>query len=308
MTRRNFLSSTSALGAVTLLTGPADLAEVLAPYEHPTGAAKVPIKVLATNWGFAGTFEEFCTRAKADGYDGLEVWVPQDEKERNNLLDTAAKHGLAVGFLAGSWSANFEEHLKAYELAVRTAAAAKPLYVNTHAGKDFFTVEQNVKILTLGIKIGAETGVPVLCETHRGRCAFAAPVTRQYLDALPGLRLTADLSHWCVVHESLLEGFDDTLALALSRTDHVHARVGFSEGPQVNDPRAPEWADAVRKHFGWWDRVMENAARAKRPFQTFLCEFGPPDYLPALPYTRQPVADQWAVNVHMMKLLRERYA
>ena len=38
-----------------------------------------------------------------------------------------------------------------------------------------------------------------------------------------------------------------------------------------------------------------------------LTEFGPPHYLPALPYTQQPVADQWAINVHMMQLLRKRY-
>jgi hypothetical protein len=39
-----------------------------------------------------------------------------------------------------------------------------------------------------------------------------------------------------------------------------------------------------------------------------LTEFGPPHYLPALPFTRQPVADQWDINVYMMKTLRERYA
>lgn len=41
---------------------------------------------------------------------------------------------------------------------------------------------------------------------------------------------------------------------------------------------------------------------------TFLTEFGPVDYMPALPYTRQPVADQWAINVYMMEILRKRYS
>jgi hypothetical protein len=40
---------------------------------------------------------------------------------------------------------------------------------------------------------------------------------------------------------------------------------------------------------------------------TILTEFGPPDYMPTTPYTRQPLADQWAINVHMMHLLRKRY-
>jgi hypothetical protein len=284
------------------------ISHLLDPFALPEGLAKIPIRVLATNWGFGGTLDDFCKKARAEGYEGFEHWIPLDERERATLLDTAAKHGLAIGFLAGSGSSNFDDHLRDYERQVRTAVAQKPLYVNTHAGRDFFTPEQNIRLLETGIAIGKESGIPVLCETHRGRCAYNAPITRQYLDALPNLRLTADLSHWCVVHESLLDGFDDTLALALSRTDHIHARIGHAEGPQVNDPRAPEWAEAVRRHVGWWDRVIENASRAKRPFLTFLCEFGPADYLPALPYTRQPVADQWDINVHMMRLLRERYA
>jgi hypothetical protein len=29
--------------------------------------------------------------------------------------------------------------------------------------------------------------------------------------------------------------------------------------------------------------------------------------MPTTPYTRQPLADQWAINVYMMQLLRKRY-
>ena len=41
---------------------------------------------------------------------------------------------------------------------------------------------------------------------------------------------------------------------------------------------------------------------------TILTEFGPPDYLPTLPYTRQPLANQWDINVFMLKELKKRYA
>jgi hypothetical protein len=40
---------------------------------------------------------------------------------------------------------------------------------------------------------------------------------------------------------------------------------------------------------------------------TVLTEFGPADYMPTEPYTRKPLADQWAINVHMKDLLRERW-
>jgi hypothetical protein len=41
---------------------------------------------------------------------------------------------------------------------------------------------------------------------------------------------------------------------------------------------------------------------------TILTEFGPPDYMPVLPYTRLPVANQWEINVYMLNLLRKRYS
>jgi hypothetical protein len=136
---------------------------------------------------------------------------------------------------------------------------------------------------------------------------FAAPVARHYLETIPDLRLTFDVSHWCNVSESLLQDQAATVALALSRVDHIHARIGHPEGPQVNDPRAPEWEQAVKAHFAWWDEVIQRK-KANGEVMTILTEFGPPDYMPTLPYTREPLADQWAINVHMMELLRKRYA
>jgi hypothetical protein len=76
----------------------------------------------------------------------------------------------------------------------------------------------------------------------------------------------------------------------------------------VSDPRAPEWANALNAHLKWWDKIIA-ARRAEGLSQfTITPEFGPPPYLPTLPYTCQPVASQWDINVHMMNLLRARYA
>lgn len=41
---------------------------------------------------------------------------------------------------------------------------------------------------------------------------------------------------------------------------------------------------------------------------TILTEFGPPTYLPTLPYSNLPVADQWAINVFMLQALKKRYS
>jgi hypothetical protein len=120
------------------------------------------------------------------------------------------------------------------------------------------------------------------------------------------MKLTLDISHWCVVHESLLKDQKEAVAQALSKTGHIHARVGHQEGPQVTDPRAPEWQDALMAHLAWWDEVVKMKNQQGSAI-TILTEFGPPMYLPVVPYTQQPLANQWDINVYMLNYLRNRY-
>jgi sugar phosphate isomerase/epimerase len=126
------------------------------------------------------------------------------------------------------------------------------------------------------------------------------------LDAMPAIKFTADLSHWCCVHESLLDDQAASVERAIKRTYHLHARVGFAEGPQVNDPRAPEWREAVEAHVGWWRKVVACRQEEGCRVLTVCPEFGPPDYMPTQPFTRQPVANLWEVNCYMKDLLKER--
>ena len=268
------------------------------------------LKILATNWGYPGTLDEYCGRAKKEGYDGIEIWWPTDIKKQEELFTCLKKHHLDVGFLCGAGQANYQEHLDAFKKMIDAAVKQtiqRPLYVNCHSGRDHFSFEQNKAFIDHTTKLANETGILICHETHRSRILFAAHTTRQYIEKIPELKLTFDVSHWCNVHESLLQDQQETVALALQRVEHIHARIGHPEGPQVNDPRAPEWETAVKQHFAWWDKVVERKKKNGERI-TFLTEFGPPDYMPALPYTRQPLGDQWAINVHMMHLLRKRYS
>jgi hypothetical protein len=42
-----------------------------------------------------------------------------------------------------------------------------------------------------------------------------------------------------------------------------------------------------------------------REWFTLTPEFGPPEYMPCLPFTRQPVADAWEVNVEFLGYPRQ---
>ncbi len=301
--RRQFISTSAAAGTGLLLSS-------LTSYANPimkNSQTGYSLLIFATNWGFSGSWDEFCAKVKKAGYDGIEVWWPTDEKDRTILFDALHKYDLKYGFLFASGEKDFVKHESQFKKNLVDACKTKPVYMNGHSGKDYFTIDQKEKLIALANGVSAETGVPVYHETHRGRALYSAPVTAELMKKIPNLRLTLDISHWCNVHESYLGDQEETIALALDRTDHIHARIGHPEGPQVGDPRAPEWKQAVEFHFAWWDKVV--AAKKKTGKQmTFLTEFGPPDYMPTLPYTRQAVANQWDINVHMMEVLRKRYA
>ena len=268
------------------------------------------LKVLATNWGFAGTIDEYCSKVKRDGYDGIEIWWPTEKKNQEELFAALKKNNLEVGFLTAGHESNYPEHFNTFKNMVDAAAkntVQRPLYINCHSGRDYFSFDQNKTFIEHTLQLAKETGIKICHETHRSRILFAAPVARQYFDKIPELRITYDVSHWCNVSESLLQDQPETVNIALQRVDHIHARIGHPEGPQVNDPRAPEWDETMKAHFAWWDKVVE-LKKQQGDRLTILTEFGPPTYMPTLPYTQQPLADQWAINVHMMQLLRKRYA
>ena len=305
--RRNFLRTTTSATAGMLLSS---FTETDTP-DQPAFTANRDFKLLimATDWGFTGNRDQLCAAVKKEGYDGIEVWWPAEARAQTELFEALSKHGLKVGFLCGSGETEPKRNLESFKKSIDASTVnryQKPVYINCHSGKDYFSYEENKLFIDHTTKATKDTGIPIYHETHRGRMLFAAHITRQFIERNPALRLTFDVSHWCNVHESLLTDQQQTVNLALERVDHIHARIGHAEGPQVNDPRAPEWVEAMNAHFGWWDKVIERKKRNGEQM-TILTEFGPPDYLPTLPYTRQPLADQWAINVHMMNIIRKRY-
>lgn len=298
MKRRHFIRQSSLLTGGMMFTK---------KNQHMQNQFSSELNILATNWGFQGDIPTFCKAAKESGYDGIEVWVPGSNAEMKLLTDECIVHNLKLGLLAGGSSSNFEEHRTQYYQMLERAISLHPIYINCHTGRDYFTFEQNAELIQHANDLSKKSGIPIYHETHRGRALFAAHVTQKFLEHITDLKLTLDISHWCNVHESLLHDQKETVDLALSRAEHIHARVGYQEGPQVNDPRAPEWSSAVNTHFDWWEKII-NRKKSEGKSITILTEFGPADYMHTLPYTYQPVADQWGINVHMMRELRKRFA
>ena len=259
-----------------------------------------------TNWGFNGQTEAFVKKAKKSGYDGVEIWAPKDSIKQIEILNILNNYKMKVIFLCGSNpSLTFKKSLDEYEKYLKNTLELKPIAVNSHTGSDFYNFNQNMAFLKLADKLSNKYKIPVYHETHRGRFSYSMPETIKYLENNETLNLTLDISHWMVVHESLLDDREEFLKKIIQRSNHIHARVGFEEGPQINDPSAPEWEKVIERHLDIWEAVIQKIWNENKS-ATITTEFGPPGYMPTLPFTQKPISNQWKANIFIMDKLKKR--
>lgn len=254
-------------------------------------------------WGMTGSLEEQFARIAGAGYDAVEGHPDSAQAPAfRRLLRRHRLKFIGMAFTSGP------DHAASLAAQVGRLKRLAPLSITVHGGKDDYSVSEAVRFFREAARVEARARVPLGHETHRGRILFTPWTTAAVLRAVPETRLCSDFSHWCCVTESLLEGQPrEDMDLAVARTIHIHARVGYAEGPQVPDPRAPEWADALARHEAWWAAMLAARRKAGARFATITPEFGPPDYLHTLPFTRQPVADLWDICAWMKDRLRKTF-
>ncbi len=250
--------------------------------------------------------DSFAKRAAGDGFDATELYIKSVREAPDEIVAVHREYGLGLLGQILTEGSNSAEHIASLEEQFAVALECQSFAINCHAGRDFFDFDANLTILSRAIELGKQGRIPVFVETHRGRPTYSATETRRYLQALPDLRLTADLSHWMVVHESDLSDQPANIEVAIRRSDHIHGRVGYEEGPQITDPGAPEWQRHVENHLRLWQRIVDHHVSVGSPQLTITPEFGPPLYMHTLPHTNMPVADAWDVNVFMKHLLSDR--
>ena len=245
-------------------------------------------------WGLSAPWEDLFPRIQARGYAGIEAPLPPpaDQDRFRTLL---AQHGFAYIAQIFTIGATVDDHLASFRQQVERAATLQPHLINAHSGRDAWSAEESARFFDHALAIEAEVGIPVAHETHRSRILFTPWTTSRLLAQFSTLKLCADFSHWVCVCERLLDDQQEVLEQCAPRCIHIHARVGYEEGPQVPDPRAPEYERHVAAHEGWWQRIWEAQAAAGATVTTLTPEFGPPGYLHTLPYTQMPVADLWDI-------------
>ncbi len=274
--------------------------------------------LLFSLWGFEADLAAACTTALQQGFDGLEVNLRHPALAglaAGAVAEQLAAAGLQLvlelltgGYYVPDLACTPEQHLRELEIQLARAQALRPLRVTVLTGSDSWPWPVQEAFWHQAMTLAAGCAVPVSFETHRSRSFYSPWLMQAYLEAFPGLRLTADLSHWCAVAERLMTPELEPVRAMAARVDHIHARVGHAQGPSVGHPFAPEWGEALEAHRRCWQLfARERSSASQGPF-TITPEFGPDGYLPQLPFTRQPVADLLELNTAMAQWLRQQVA
>jgi hypothetical protein len=265
------------------------------------------LQLVRTLWGLDQPWEELFPKFQSEGFSAVE-WVmpqPEDLPRWNDLLQ---QHGFGFIAMGSTYGATVGDHIQIFRQQIERARKDGASLYNCHSGSDLFSLADAKVYFDEVLKIEESVGIPVAHETHRKRLLFHPLQARDLLNAHPTLKICADFSHWVCVCGRLLEDCQDIIDLAASRTIHIHARVGYSDGPQVSDPRAPEYLTNVLAHEKWWDAIWDSQQARGMAVSTLNAEFGPANYMHLLPYTQQPVVDLWEVTKWMADRQAARFA
>lgn len=256
----------------------------------------------------------FLEKVLEHGYDGIEIHLPDNKTFIRELFSKVEEirksepdFAVILQQLEFPATADVRMYILSLKKKLKQLAAFQPTFINSHTGRDYFSFDENCTAIEEAMKIAEDTGVRILHETHRGRFSFHTATLLPYLEKYPGLELTGDFSHFCTVSESLLEDQEEIIDVIIPHVSYIHARVGHAQGAQVNDPFAPEWWQELNAFLVWWDLIIRQRMIDGEK-ETLICtEFGPTPYMPAAPYTKKPLADQWGINVNMKELLQNHY-
>lgn len=253
----------------------------------------------------------FFDGVKAAYYNGVEVFLNNDIEfvtefiaEVEDAIDSDKTFTFIIQHIAPFQPGPVKNYITEFERQLKKLTEYKPHFINSHTGKDFYSFDDNCRIIEAAMNISSKTGVRILHETHRGRFSFHAASLIPYLKKFPDMELVGDFSHFCTVSESMLQDQEEIIREIIPHVSHIHARIGYEQSPQVNDPFAPEWQNHFALFEKWWQQIIQHKKQSGWNSCTITPEFGPAPYMPSLPFTQQPIGNQWEINYKMMQRLK----
>jgi hypothetical protein len=170
-------------------------------------------------------------------------------------------------------------------------------------------VADMIPVIEGWLRVSEQEGMPIQFETHRNCITNDLFTAVQLLDAVPAMRLAADLSHYVVDREMPCPPPAPLQALItriLERSDSFQGRIAARGQIQIplGFAQNAKWVALFR---GWWRQGFA-AWRARHADDdaalVFLCELGPPDYALTGADGRE-LSDRWAEALLLARWARD---
>jgi hypothetical protein len=254
----------------------------------------------------ASTAEKF-DRVREAGFDGMAIDLGAlTMAEAEATVPHFGRTGLRGGLTA--FPTSVEALRPALALAHRIAAPCVVVI-----GQDMpVKLDEMIPVIEGWLRVAEQEGMPIQFETHRNCITNDLFTTVQLLDAVPTMRLAADLSHYVVDREMpcpptpFLQGL---ISKILARSDSFQGRVAARGQIQLplDFPQNAKWVTLFRT---WWREGF--AAWHARNSHTdtplvFLCELGPPDYALTGADGRE-LSDRWTEAMTLAHWARELWS
>lgn len=156
------------------------------------------------------------------------------------------------------------------------------------------TVDGMIPVIRAWMDMADQIGMPIQFESHRNCITNDLYTTLTLLDAIPEMRMCADLSHYVVDREFWFPLSDRDMGLIsriLQRSDSFQGRVASRQQIQLqlDFPQHQKWVDLFK---GWWAEGFADYRRRTDDDCIFLCELGPPEYAMTGPDGRE-MSNRW---------------
>ncbi len=255
----------------------------------------------ATPW----TLEERLDRIADAGFEGVNVSFT-DAAAARTMCAAAIERGLRIA------ASGFPTTVAELEPVLATIDAVGREHV------DHLNLQPNVRPRTVGEclpyllgwhDLAEAAGVPMYVETHRDRMTTDLHFTLDLLDAVPDLRLTADLSHFLVGREfawPVSAHNHELIHTVLRRARAIHGRVASREQVQIQ-PSFPHHRELVELFAGWWEYGLRHLRETLEDDAVivFTVELGPPRWYAITGADGEELSDRWAESLLLRELIRD---
>ncbi len=225
--------------------------------------------------GFERSLEENLKLIADAGYDGISTHYTNADAVRRTT-DLLRRHGMTIE--GQCFPRAIDDLQPVLELAARYGCHHIDVQPDIRPRR----LQDCVTLLEGWLRLAEQVDFPVLIETHRDRMTTDLFFMLDLLDAVPSLRLTADLSHYLVGREFAWPVDEENHAMIRRILDHswaLHGRVASREQVQVeiSFQHHRMWLDLF---LDWWEYGMKSWRRRAAQDDTlaFVCELGPKPY------------------------------